>query len=448
MDVVEATAFYRSQFARFEKRVAGREPAWLHRLRLAAFSRFTELRFPSTQDEAWRHTDVAPVAEIPFQAAGYRRDARTAEQLAEVTFGAASWSRLVFLNGHFSPELSTLQPLRAGVRVSSLAVALGTDASAVEPYLAHHARYEDRAFVALNTAFMKDGAFVSIPPDTALEAPLHLVFASTADGEATMSHPRNLIVMGPGSQATIAQSYIGVGEGRYFTNAVTELVLGEHATIDHYTLQRESGDAFHIAALDVHQDHTSSFSSHSVALGGALVRNEITAVLDGEGIACNLNGLFMVTGRQHMDIRTMVDHVKPHCTSRQLYKGVLGGHSRAVFTGKILVRPGAQKTDAMQTNKSLLLSEDATLNTTPQLEIFADDVKCQHGATIGQLDPDALFYLRSRGIGEEAARNLMIAVFAREALSRIGHDPIRAYLADVISTWVSAGKPVRETSLL
>ena len=442
---MEATEFYRSRFAQFESAVAGTEPAGVRRIRRAAIARFAELGFPTTDNEEWRHTDVTPIATIPFRDADYSPVAPAAEKLARVTFDAAGYSQLVFLNGRFSPDLSALRPLPVGVTAGSLAAALGTDPSGVEPYLARYARYEDRAFVALNTAFLKDGAFVYVPSNTVVDEPLHLLYASTAEGEATVSHPRNLIVMGPGSRASIVESYVGLDDGLYFTNAVTELVLGENAVLEHCTLQRESTEAFHVATLAVHQEGGSRFSSHSIALGGAIARNEITAALEGEGIECTLNGLYAETGRQHVDTRTRIDHAKPRCASRQFYKGILGGRATGVFNGKILVRQDAQKTDARQTTKNLLLSEDAVIHTKPQLEIFADDVKCMHGATVGSLDEEAIFYLRSRGIGKEAARRLMTHVFAGEIINQIGIIPIRTQLAALLSAWVSQDERAWET---
>jgi len=251
-------------------------------------------------------------------------------------------------------------------------------------------------------------------------------------GTATVSHPRNLILAGDDSQTMIVESYIGLNNALYFTNAVTEIVAGENAVVAHYKLQRESEEAFHISTVQASLNHSSNFSSHSIDLGGALVRNDVNAVLDGKGIECTLDGLYMVAGRQHVDNHTRIDHVKPHCSSRELYKGVLGGRSKGVFNGKIYVHKDAQKTDAKQTNKNLLLSEDAVINTKPQLEIYADDVKCTHGTTIGQLDQEAIFYLRSRGIDLEAARGLLTYAFASEMIGRIKVEPVRAQLEHLL----------------
>ena len=291
---------------------------------------------------------------------------------------------------------------------------------------------------------MEDGAFVYIPKAKVLEEPIHLLFVSTARGKPTVSYPRNLIIVGYSSQATIVESYVGLENDLYFTNVVTEIVGGENALIAHYKLQWESKEAFHIATVEAHLDRSSNFSSHSIDLGGALVRNDVNAVLDGEGIDCTLDGLYIVTGQQHVDNHTRIDHVKPHCISRELYKGVLDGKARGVFNGKIYVHKLAQKTDAKQTNKNLLLSEDAVIDTKPQLEIFADDVKCTHGSTVGQLDQDAIFYLRSRGLGREAARGLLTYAFAGEMISRIRVEPIRRKLSEILLTGLPQGQRVEE----
>jgi Fe-S cluster assembly protein SufD len=321
----------------------------------------------------------------------------------------------------------------------SLAGALRSDAKLVEPHLARYARFEQNAFTALNTAFAEDGAFVYLPDGTSLKGPIHLLLLSTVPGEATVSHPRNLIVVGANSQVSLIESYVGLEGGAYFTNAVTEISAGERSVIEHTKLEREGREGFHIATLDVHQGRGSSFVSSSIATGGALVRNDINVLFNGEGGDCTLNGLYVTGGDQHIDNHTSIDHAKPHCTSRELYKGILDGKSRGVFNGKIIVRKDAQKTNAHQTNKNLLLSQHALVNTKPQLEILADDVKCSHGATIGQLDEEALFYLRTRGIGSEAARNLLTYAFASDIVSRIKIQPIQCQLDLMLLRSLSRG---------
>lgn len=430
-NVAEARDFYQRHFARFENELAGDRRSWTHRIRKAAISRFAELSFPSTRHEEWKYTNVSPIAKIPFKPAGHGLNGLTSETIARVSFRELADNQLVFVNGHYSRELSCLRRLPKDMRAGSLAAALSGDVGWVEPYLARYASYQDHAFVALNTALMKDGSFVYVPNGKVIEEPIHLIFISTDQGEATVSYPRNLIVIGNDSQATIVESYVALENGVYFTNAVTEIVVGENAVVDHYKIQRESEQAFHVATLQASQGRSSSFSSHSISLGGALVRNDINSVLDGEGGECTLNGLYMVAGQQHVDNHTRIDHAKRHCTSRELYKGVLAGRARGVFNGKIYVHKAAQKTDAKQTNNNLLLSEDALIDTKPQLEIYNNDVKCTHGSTIGQLDEDGIFYLRSRGIGLEAARSLLTYAFASEVIGRMKIEAIRTRLEEI-----------------
>ena len=435
-----AQDIYHAHFARFAQQLASNASngsSWTQGVRQAAFSRFAAIGFPSTREEAWKHTSVAALAKIPFTPAGYAREALRDDVLIRASFGQMTGPRLVFVNGHYAPELSSLQPLPEGVIVGSLAQAISANRRSVEPHLAGYASFQNHAFVALNTAFMQDGAFIYIPPGTSVAAPIHLLFVSTAPEKATVSSPRNLIVVDRGGQATVVESYVGVAHEVYLTNAVTEVVAGEHAVINHYRLQQESKAAFHMATLQVHQDRSSNVISHAIALGGALARNEVTAVLDGEGSECTLNGLFMVAGQQHVDNQTRIEHVQPYCTSRELYKGVMDGKGRGVFNGTIYVHKAAQKSNAKQTNKNLLLSPDAWINTKPQLEIYNNDVKCGHGSTIGRLDEEALFYLRCRGIGLEQARSLLTYAFASEMLSQINIEPMQAALHETLHTWLS-----------
>jgi Fe-S cluster assembly protein SufD len=291
---------------------------------------------------------------------------------------------------------------------------------------------------------MQDGACIYIPRGTILDVPLHFVFISLRQGEPTVSYPRNLLVLEDGAQATVIESYIGLGSDAHFTNAVTELVLGQNAVAEHCKLEWEGSGAFHIATLQVQQARSSTLVSHAFAVGGALARQDIDVVLQGEGGDATLNGLYMATGRQHIDNHTRIDHVMPHCVSRELYKGVLDGQARGVFNGKIVVHKDAQQTDAKQTNKNLLLSTDASIDTKPQLEILNNDVKCAHGSTIGRLDANSLFYLRSRGLDEEAARSLLTYAFASELVQRVTVEPLRAQLNDSVLTWLPQSQRVEE----
>jgi Fe-S cluster assembly protein SufD len=431
--VMEEKDVYLARFARFEKELGKTGPGWLRRVRGAASDRFAELGFPTVRDEEWRFTNVAPLTKVPFQPPSeFDVRGQAAQELARAAFDLGDCHRLVFVNGRYAPKLSAPRPLPDGVMIDSLAAVLQTHPEWVEPYLARYADYEERAFAALNTAFIRDGAFVSIGKGKVIAEPLHLVFVSTAPGGPTVSHPRNLILAGINSQASLVESYVGFGEEVYFTNAVTEVVAAENAVLDHHKLQREGREAFHIGVMHVHLGRSSNFTAHSIALGGALVRNDVHAVLDAEGCECTLNGLYLGGGRQLIDNHTRIDHAQPHGASHELYKGILDGQARGVFNGKIYVHPGAQKTDAKQTNKTLLLSEEAMIDTKPQLEIFADDVKCTHGATIGQLAEEAIFYLRSRGIGREEARSLLTFAFANDVINRIKIAPLRAQLEAIV----------------
>jgi Fe-S cluster assembly protein SufD len=285
---------------------------------------------------------------------------------------------------------------------------------------------------------------VYVPRGSVVDVPIHLIFISLPHGEATVSHPRNLLVLEANTQAKVIESYIGLGNDVYLTNAVTEFVLGQNASAEHCKLEWESSSAFHVATLQVQQARSSNLVSHAIALGGALARHDINVALNGEGGESTLNGLFMATDEQHIDNHTRIDHVAPHCTSREFYKGILGGKGRGVFNGKIVVHKDAQQTDAMQTNKNLLLSEGASIDTKPQLEIFNNDVKCSHGSTIGRLDEHSLFYLRTRGLGEEEARSLLTYAFASELVNRISLEPLRTKLNDLVLTWLPRSQRVKE----
>ena len=405
-------------------------PRWLQDLRDRGAARFSALGFPTVRDEEWRFTNVAPVASTVFRP-GDGHAPVTEEQLRRLIYGDAP-HRLVVVNGRYRPDLSLLKGLPAGVRAGSLSKAiageLDANAEIVQRYLGQLADLGTRAFDALNTARLEDGAFVHIADGTIVEEPLQVLFVSTAEGaEPTVSHPRLLIVTGSSTQVRVVETYAGTG-GRYFVNGLTEVFVGENAVLDHYKVQEDGADAFHIASMHVHTVRSANFSSHSFTLGGRLVRNDVRAVLDGEGAECTLNGLYLADGDRLVDNHTTIDHAKPHCPSHEIYKGILGGRARAVFNGKIIVRQDAQKTDAKQTNRALLLSDSATINTKPQLEIFADDVKCTHGAAIGQLDDDAIFYLRSRGLTFAQARDLLIHAFAGEILDRVQIEPLKRAL--------------------
>lgn len=432
----------------FEGQPAG--PAWLQNLRQQGLARFEALGFPTTKNEDWHFTSVAPIAERSFRltrdegrGAGdegsdrrgsSRRKADSVNSMgaraADVTrfgFGETSWHTMVFLNGVFSEDLSSW--LDGSVVAGSLEDAIEAGNPIVEKHLGRIASFEQHSFTALNTAFIGDGAVIEVPNDAVVEQPIHLLFIS--DGEQ-VSHPRNLIVAGRHSRATVIESYVSLRDGAYFTNAVTEIVVGEGAHLDHYKLQRESENAFHVGTVQAREERNSQLHSFSFAVGGSLARTNIYTSLDGDAATCTLNGLYLTDGSQHIDNQTSIEHIAPNCPSHEIYKGVLDGRSHGVFNGKVYVHPEAQKTDGKQSNNNLLLSAQARVDTKPQLEIFADDVKCTHGATVGRLDELAMFYLNSRGIGRETARTLLTYAFAADVLETIELEPLRKQLEKMV----------------
>jgi Fe-S cluster assembly protein SufD len=413
--------------------------AWLQPVRRAAIAQLEAIGFPTTHDEDWRFTSLAPIVTTAFRPAEDAAASVDARSLEPFTFPGCECPRLVFVNGWFVPGLSTVSGIPAGVRLGSLSEALATDRGALEPHLARYEDFRQEAFSALNTAFLTDGAFVSVPRGAVVEAPIHILHVTLPGAEPTATHPRTLVVTGEESQVSVVEDYVSLGEGAYLSNAVTELAVGEGSVVGYYHLQRESRQAFHVSTLRSQQGRSSSVTSHNVLLGGALVRRNIHPVLAGEGAECLINGLFMSNGRQHMDNYMKVEHASPRCESRQVYKGILDGQSHGVFHGRIIVHKDAQKTDAKQTNMNLLLSEDAQIDTKPQLEIYADDVKCTHGATVGQIDEEAIFYLRSRGISEASARALLLYAFAGDMLQRMKLEPIRRHLEGLVTRWVPQG---------
>ena len=404
-----------------EGRLGG--PSWLREARAGAMAWFAGQGFPTTRQEDWRFTPVTPIASTAFVPAEPLQV--QPELLAPYALTDACAAELVFVNGRFVPGLSRMDGLPAGLQAGSLAALLDAEPARLEGLLAQVADPAGSPFTALNTAFIEDGACIEVARNAVIERPVHVLFYSTVSGAPQVSHPRLLFVAGEHSEARIVETYAGVAPQVYLTNAVSEFVVGDRAVVDHYKVQRESLAGYHVASMQVRTGRESVFSSHALTLGGAIVRNDIGAVLGGPGGDTTLNGLYLADGQQLVDTHTTIDHALPHNGSHELYKGILGGRARAVFNGKIIVRPDAQKTDAKQTNKALLLSDGAEINTKPQLEIFADDVKCTHGATVGQLDEEMLFYLRSRGLDAHQARSLLIRGFAGDITGRIRIEPLR-----------------------
>lgn len=428
----QKTNWYLSNFELFEKSLNGEASSRIHAIRENAIAKFAELGFPTTKNEEWKYTDVSPIAKGQFKPILRYEAGVTAKEVERFSFGHPEWNRIVCINGHFSKELSTVHSLPAGVKIGSLAEAMKNELALIEQHLTKYAPYDENAFVALSTAFLQDGVFMYIPNRTIIEKPIHLMMISTGPESEFVSHPRNLIIAGESSQMAFIETYGSLTHNTYFTNTVTEIVLEKNAIVEHDRLQLEGDRAFHVGTLHVQQDRDSNFRSNAVTFGGRLVRNNITVILDGEGAEATLNGLYLGTGDQHIDSHTCIVHAKPHCPSHELYKGILAGKSKGVFNGKIIVRKDAQKTDAKQTNKNLILSNEASIDTKPQLEIFANDVKCTHGATIGQLDDEALFYLRSRGISLNKARDILIYAFASDVIERVKVEPLREELHRIL----------------
>jgi Fe-S cluster assembly protein SufD len=418
-------------FEQFDR--GGAAPEWLRSMRQVAFARFWELGFPTTHDEDWRFTSVAPVANTAFQLA-------SEQCLTEAEVGSfllkGTAAQLVFVNGHFVPELSRIGTLPRGVVVASLRNSL--DSSTVREHLAQHEDYKQDAFTALNTAFIADGAYVSVPRGTVIEQPIYLLFTTTGNNVPSVTHPRNLVVVGEDAQAHVVEDYISLGAGVSFANVVTELVVGDNGVLSHYMVEREDRQASNVSTLQIRQGRSANVASHSLLLGGGLVRNNVHPVLAGEGGECLINGLFVGNGHRHLDNYMKVEHLAPHCESRQFYNGILDEQAHGVFHGRIIVHKDAQKTDAKQTNRNLLLSDSAQIDTKPQLEIYADDVKCTHGATIGQIDESALFYLRARGISETQARGLLLYAFAHESLDRLKPGVVRTWLEGLVTESMSS----------
>ena len=401
-------------------------PDWLKDLREGGIARFHDLGFPNMKQEAWRFTSVAPIAEGSFELAKPPARVPTLDEIRPFLLLEAGL-RLVFVDGFFQRSLST--PLFDDVQ--SLAHVVAHRPDLVRQHLGKYVATQDRPFSALNTAFVSDGAFVHVPAKAAIPEPIQLLFLASGN-TPVVTHPRNLVVVEREARASIVETYAALDDHGYWTNAVTEIVAGDGARVDYHRVQRESDRAYHVATTQSHQGRDSTLNLHFVAFGGALARHDIGAVLGGPGGKLILNGLYLLAGTQHADHHTTIDHAADHCESHEYFNGVLDGKSRGVFTGRIIVRPGAQKTDSKQTNNNLLLSGQAHADSQPQLEIYADDVKCTHGSTVGPLDPRALFYLRSRGVGEDDARRLLTYGFATEILGRMEVAPLRAQLDAIV----------------
>jgi Fe-S cluster assembly protein SufD len=436
-----------NDFAEMRENLHTTPAPWLDELRSAGIAHFNEVGFPNPREEAWRFTNLAPIRNTEFKLAhgtitpGARAAARRA------SFGDDAAVELVFINGHFARELSKLADLPRGAAAISLADAIDARDPAVERHLARIVKPQHTPFTALTTGLLLDGACVRLPRGTSIPGTIHLLFVSTGGSEPTVSHPRVLIVAEDNVEAAIVESYVGVDGAVYWTNAVTEVLIGKDCRIDHNKLQQESLAAYHTAAMHVELGRSSYFISHNTTLGGKITRNDPSVRMAGEYAYAVLNGLVVIGGEQHCDNHTLLEHSSPNCPSHELYKHVLDGKSMAVFKGQIYVAPGAQKTDSKQTSKALLLSDDANMHSQPALEIYADDVKCTHGSTTGPVDQDMLFYLRSRGVGHDAARHLLTYAFAADVTRRITIEPVRARIEDFMAAQHGLPQDLRITDL-
>ena len=436
---------YLAEFEDLERRNAAGTPAWLSELRRAAMADFAERGFPTTRDEDWRYTNLAPLAATPFHTVrSVPPDPVSAERVRRASIGSAAWPRLVFVDGRYAPEHSFGPALPDGARLSSLAAAVIDDDELVARHLARHARWDADVFAALSTAFVQDGAFLYVPAEVVISAPIELVFLTTRPG--VLAQPRILVVAGPHSRFTVVERHVGLGDAACFVNAVTEIAVAPGASVDHYVQQEQGASTFHLATIHADLERDSAFATCEATFGARLARTTSTVRFGGEGGRASLAGLYVTSGRQHVDHHVTVDHAVPRCTSRQLFKGVLDGSARAVFDGRVIVRPDAQKTDAAQTNKHLLLSDGVEVDSKPRLEIFADDVKCTHGAAEGQFAPEAIFYLKSRGIDELAARRLLTLGFVREVIDRVTVESIRSYLDRALEARLGPERGSKETA--
>jgi Fe-S cluster assembly protein SufD len=441
--VAEDRDAYRASFERLAAGHASSDPAWLRERRTAAMARFVEKGLPGPRDEAWRHTPLAPLAKGRLEPADPAATPSPAvlEDLPREGFRGA---HAVFVNGRLSPALSSLEAAEKGVEVASLRDLLRSQPGRVEPWLGRVADGRTGVFADLNTAFAEDGAVVIVAPGAILEEPVRVAHVGAGEGAPTVSYARTLVVAGRGSECRVVETFASPGGRASLSNAVTEVLVEDDAFVDRYKLQLEGAESLHVATLVARLARDARFSDHSISLGAALSRNDIEVRFGAEGGECVLNGLFVVDGRRVADTHSTVDHAQPHCTSRELYKGVLDGQARGIFNGLVVVRPGAQKTDAGQMNRNLLLSREALVHSTPQLEILADDVKCKHGSTTGQLDANALFYLRSRGIGEPEARTLLTWAFASDLVGRMAVEPLRALVARQLQSRLAGGFDLAE----
>lgn len=429
---------------RFRGERPGDAVEWIAGTRRDAAARFAELGLPTTRIEDWKYTSVRPIAKRDFARADAQGATADADAVEALRIPGIEAYRLVFVNGHFAAALSDREAAEAGVRVRSLAGVLADDPETLRDRFAACAPSDFSGFTALNTAFAEDGAVIELAPETRAQHPIELVFVSTAQERPIAANPRIVIAAGHHSEGTVIEHYVGLDDAANLTNTVTEIRLDPEARLAHYRIQRESRKGFHVGSVHVHQADNSRFESHNVQIGGQLVRGDINTDLDAEGAETLFNGLYLANGRQHVDTHTRINHNKPYTRSEEAYRGILDDHARGVFNGRVYVAPDAQKIEAYQANDNLLLSGKAEIDTKPELEIYADDVVCSHGATVGQLDTHALFYLRSRGIDLETARGLLLYAFAEAAIERMQLPALREWLQGFVIEELPHAERVRE----
>jgi Fe-S cluster assembly protein SufD len=432
MTQIKTKDWYLKSFEKFEASLNGEMASDIHKVRKDAIVAFEEMDFPTIKNEDWKYTNIEPILNYNFIPAE-RKTKLNSEDISKYLIAGLKAKTLVFINGQFSEKLSSLNHdiEKLGIKIASFANMVKSVPELVNKYFAKYAKLNN-GFIALNTAFAKDGAFIYVPDEITVNDPIHILNLNGGENDNLLSQPRNLIIAGKNSKVKIIESYNSITDNANFTNVVTEVIAEEGSNIELYRIQDENLNSFQVSLTQVEQKKRSVFTVYTMTTGGALVRNDVNSVLNDEGCETHLYGLYITDGSQHVDNHTMMDHAKPHCLSNELYKGVLNGKSRAVFNGKVLVRPDAQKTNAYQSNKNILLSPDAKVDTKPQLEIFADDVKCSHGATVGQLDEESLFYLRSRGIPKDMARSILIRAFANDVFEEIKIDEVHEHLNNLI----------------
>ena len=423
---------FKSNFNEFEDRLNGESKTEFHKLRKNAFDHFSNLNFPNNKDEEWRYTNISPLVNnnfvIPSNNIEFNDDDISKYFLKDIDA-----YKIIFVNGRFSSEHSDIKDLEEGLEIKSIAECIKSNQKDFLKYLGKNADYRNDIFTSLNTAFTNDGVFLKVNSNCIIEKPIYILYLTKTEDLHLQIHPRNLIVAAKNSHFTVIEHFSSTDDSTYFTNAITEIVSDENSVIDHIKLQEESRNSFHISRLEVEQKRSSNFTSHLISIGSKISRNNLNSTFKDEGGEAMMNGLFLIEEDQLFDVHSMIDHAKPHCESHEHFKGILDNSSRGVFNGKIMVRKDAQKTNAFQENNNILLSDEALINTKPQLEIFADDVKCSHGATIGQLDENAKFYLKSRGIGEEASKVILLHAFASDVINHIKVDAVKKYTEEIIT---------------